>query len=45
MAQKRLGDKFDSKDFHDVVLSHGAVPLAVLGTLVGEWLDRAAPAK
>jgi uncharacterized protein (DUF885 family) len=44
-AQKRLGDKFDVKEFHEVVLSHGAVPLTVLGVLVGQWLDRAAPAK
>jgi uncharacterized protein (DUF885 family) len=44
-AQKRRGDKFDVKEFHEVVLSHGAVPLAVLGRLVGEWLDRSAPPK
>ena len=45
MARQRLGDKFDLKEFHDVVLSHGGVPLGVLARLVGEWLDRPAPAK
>jgi uncharacterized protein (DUF885 family) len=45
MARQRLGEKFDVNEFHEVVLSHGAVPLTVLGRLVGEWLDRRAPAK
>ena len=44
-AQKKLGDKFEIKDFHDVVLSHGAVPLTVLARLVGEWMDRPAGSK
>jgi uncharacterized protein (DUF885 family) len=45
LARQRLGDKFDIKEFHQVVLSHGAVPLTVLATLIGEWLDRPGPAK
>ena len=44
-AQKRLGDRYDIKDFHDVVLSHGAVPLSVLGKLVGEWANKPASSK
>jgi uncharacterized protein (DUF885 family) len=44
-AEKKLGDRFDSKDFHEVALSHGAVPLAVLGKLVGQWMDRPAAPK
>src|SRR5256885_3817599 len=43
VAQNKLGDRFDIKDFHEVLLSHGAVPLAVLGRLVGQWLDRPEP--
>ena len=41
-AERRLGDKFDLKEFHDVVLDHGAVPLVVLGRMVEEWVQRKA---
>jgi uncharacterized protein (DUF885 family) len=37
-AKKALGDKFDIRRFHMVVLDHGAVPLPVLETLVDEWI-------
>jgi uncharacterized protein (DUF885 family) len=33
----RLGDRFDIKGFHDVVLSTGAVPMAVLRDVVSGW--------
>ncbi|MPY97283.1 MAG: DUF885 family protein [Actinophytocola sp.] len=38
-AERRLGNAFDVKGFHDVVLGSGAVPLAVLETLITEWAD------
>ena len=44
LAEQRLGGRFDLKEFHDVVLNHGAVPLATLDHLVEGWLDRKAPA-
>lgn len=38
-AERRLGNAFDVKGFHDVVLGSGAVPLAVLEKLIAEWVD------
>jgi uncharacterized protein (DUF885 family) len=37
-ATEALGERFDIKAFHDTVLAAGALPLAVLGTLVDEWV-------
>ena len=38
-AKKALGDKFDLRDFHDVVLKNGAVPLAILERLVNRYIS------
>jgi uncharacterized protein (DUF885 family) len=37
-AKKQLGDKFDLRQFHEVVLTNGAVPLDVLEELVDRWI-------
>ncbi|WMN61600.1 DUF885 domain-containing protein (plasmid) [Pseudoalteromonas xiamenensis] len=37
-AKMALGEKFDLRDFHDVVLKNGAVPLAVLEELVNDYI-------
>ncbi len=37
-AQEALGDKFDIRDFHTVVLGSGAVPLQVLEEQVDAWI-------
>jgi uncharacterized protein (DUF885 family) len=35
----RLGERFDIRGFHDEVLRHGALPLAVLRQLIDRWVD------
>lgn len=44
-AEARLGPKFDIRDFHDAVLSNGAVPLEVLEKQVRDWIARTAVEK
>lgn len=39
MAEERLGDRFDIRMFHEVVLRDGAVPLEVLEELVEAWVN------
>ncbi|MDP9794781.1 uncharacterized protein (DUF885 family) [Catenuloplanes nepalensis] len=40
-AETTLGPRFDLRDFHDAVLRDGALPLDVLDTRVGHWIDTA----
>jgi uncharacterized protein (DUF885 family) len=37
-AEKALGEGFDIKEFHDLVLGGGALPLSVLDGVVAEWM-------
>src|SRR5213596_3464113 len=37
-AKRALGTKFDIRQFHDVVLTNGALPLDVLEDLVNRWI-------
>jgi uncharacterized protein (DUF885 family) len=39
-AEKRLGDKFDIRDFHDAVLAHGSVPLFVLEKNIKRFIEQ-----
>ncbi len=38
-AETALGDKFDIREFHRVVLESGCIPLALLEEKVNRWID------
>ncbi|HET9025158.1 MAG TPA: DUF885 family protein, partial [Burkholderiaceae bacterium] len=38
-AKARLGDRFDLRRFHNVLIDQGAMPLAVLEQTVDEWVE------
>ncbi len=39
-AKRELGARFDIRDFHDVVLKNGGMPLSILEDVVGEYIAR-----
>ncbi len=39
MAKEKLGDKFDIREYHDVVLGSGPIPLSILEQQVNRWID------
>ncbi|MEM9669562.1 MAG: DUF885 domain-containing protein [Pseudomonadota bacterium] len=38
-AELALGEQFDLRDFHDLVLSEGAIPLTLLENRVRNWIE------
>jgi uncharacterized protein (DUF885 family) len=38
-ARDALGDDFDIRAFHDLLLGNGALPLAVVENAVDEWIS------
>lgn len=39
-AQRELGERFDVKGFHEVLLMNGSMPLEVLDDVVGTWITK-----
>jgi uncharacterized protein (DUF885 family) len=39
-ARERLGDRFDIREFHDLVLGAGSLPLHILEERVEQWIGR-----
>ena len=37
-ARQQLGPKFDLRDFHDVVLQNGTLPLEILEQVVNDYI-------
>ncbi len=38
-AMDQLGSQFDIKEFHDIVLGNGPMPLDILENVVNEWIE------
>jgi uncharacterized protein (DUF885 family) len=41
-AESMLGSAFDLKEFHNVLLNHGSLPLSLLETVMNAYMDRVA---
>ncbi len=39
-AQKKLGSAFDVREFHEVILTNGSVPLDMLEEIIDDWIDQ-----
>jgi uncharacterized protein (DUF885 family) len=44
-AEAALGTRFDAREFHEVVLMNGAMPLDLLRDTVERWVEREAGAR
>jgi uncharacterized protein (DUF885 family) len=42
-AMEQLGDEFDIKAFHNVILGHGPMPLQILERIVDDWIMAGGP--
>ena len=39
-AEDALGDNFNLREFHELILMNGAMPLGILDETVNEWIER-----
>jgi len=39
-AETALGDAFDLRDFNEMILENGAMPLGILDGVVEEWIEK-----
>ena len=37
-AERKLGERFDIRDFHDALLEDGALPLPILEDKIDRWI-------
>jgi uncharacterized protein (DUF885 family) len=44
-AEKELGDTFEIKEFHDLILSYGSIKLSTLERIVKVWIMEKSQAK
>ncbi len=40
LAETKLGEAFDVKEFHSEILKNGAIPLSALRGSINEWIDK-----
>jgi len=38
-AMDQLGDEFDIREFHNVILGHGPMPMEILEQVVNDWIE------
>ena len=39
-AERRMGERFDVREFHRRVLEQGQLPLGILQKRIGDWLEK-----
>jgi uncharacterized protein (DUF885 family) len=44
-AEGELGDKFDLREFHDIILGGGPLPLTIMERVVDDWIDKTKTSK
>ena len=40
MAKKKLGDKFDIRQYHDLIVTNGPLPMDIMEDMVNSWVEK-----